>query len=440
MGKTITKIEKSIPDKIVLKRVAAYVRVSSGKDAMLHSLSAQVSFYSNLIQRHKGWIYAGVYADEALTGTKDTRENFQRLIADCRAGKIDAIITKSISRFARNTVALLETVRELKGLGIDVYFEEQNIHSLSNDGELMLTILASYAQEESRSVSENCKWRIRKRFEKGELVNMRFMFGYRVVKGKPEPDPYTAPIVKEVFERVISGESYSRIAADLNGRNIPTPLGGAWSARQISAMIINEKYMGDSMLQKNYRNNHLEKKHKINKGEIIRYYSEETHEGIIDKNTFELASAEYQRRYKQYAENRADKEYSVFSGLIYCPICGKNYRKVKNNGRILFGCSTYINKGKAYCKSRKIPLYVFEDLIKEITGSVQYSDDLVRDNIESITVSALDTIIFVLKNGDTIEKKWTHRSRSDSWTNEMKEKARLQAKERIMSNAECKKN
>ena len=146
-------------------RVAAYARVSSGKDAMLHSLSAQVSYYSTLIQANSEWTYCGVYADEAKTGTKDSRENFQRMLTDCRNGKIDLVITKSISRFARNTVTLLETVRELKSLGVDVYFEEQNIHTLSADGEMMLTILASYAQEESLSASENQKWRIRKNFE-----------------------------------------------------------------------------------------------------------------------------------------------------------------------------------------------------------------------------------------------------------------------------------
>lgn len=138
-------------------RVAAYARVSSGKDAMLHSLSAQVSRYSDLIQTHPGWLYVGVYSDEAKTGTKDTRPGFQSLLADCRAGKIDLVLVKSISRLARNTVTLLETVRELRGLGVDVYFEEQNIHTLSYEGELMLTILASYAQEEARSVSENQK-------------------------------------------------------------------------------------------------------------------------------------------------------------------------------------------------------------------------------------------------------------------------------------------
>ena len=144
------------------KRVAAYARVSLDKDAMLHSLAAQVSYYKGLIQRKPEWEYAGVYADEGLTGTKENRPEFQRLLADCRAGKIDMVIVKSISRLARNTVTMLATVRELKGLGIDVLFEKENIHSMSGDGELMLAILASFAQEESLSVSENCKWRIRR--------------------------------------------------------------------------------------------------------------------------------------------------------------------------------------------------------------------------------------------------------------------------------------
>ena len=174
MPKVIRKIEH--PQRLERRtRVAAYARVSSGKDAMLHSLSAQVSYYSMFIQQHPGWQYVGVYADEALTGTKATRDNFQQLLTDCRNSQIDLVITKSISRFARNTVTLLETVRELKALGVDVFFEEQNLHSISTDGELMITILASYAQEESLSASENQKWRVRKGFESGELVNWRFM-------------------------------------------------------------------------------------------------------------------------------------------------------------------------------------------------------------------------------------------------------------------------
>jgi len=173
---TITRIQAP-PKPPERQRVAAYSRVSDGKDAMLHSLSAQVSYYSSMIQRNPEWVYAGTYADEALTGTKDARPEFQRLLADCQAGKIDAVITKSVSRFARNTVDTLETVRELRALDIDVFFEEQGIHTLGAEGELLLTLLASYAQEESYSVSENCKWRIRKQFAEGQPTPCK-VYGY----------------------------------------------------------------------------------------------------------------------------------------------------------------------------------------------------------------------------------------------------------------------
>ena len=253
------------------KRVAAYARVSSGKDAMLHSLSAQISYYSNLIQNRNEWLYAGVYADEAKTGTKDSRDDFQRLIDDCRAGKIDVVITKSISRFARNTVTLLQTVRELKALGIDVFFEEQNIHTMSGEGELMLTILASYAQEESLSASENQKWRVRHGFKKGELINWRFMYGYTISKGQVEIEPDQAAIVREVFERAIAGETFGTIVRDLNARKVRGVHGGKWRPQRITDILSNEKYLGNALLQKHYRNNHLEKKKTVNQGELPKY-------------------------------------------------------------------------------------------------------------------------------------------------------------------------
>ena len=179
MARKITAIAPHKSLEFQRKKVAAYARVSSGKDAMLHSLSAQVSYYSKMIQSRPGWQYVGVYADEAATGTKDNRNEFQRMISDCKSGNIDMIITKSISRFARNTVTLLETVRELKNLGVNVWFEKENIHSISGDGELMLTILASFAQEESLSVSENCKWRIRNEFKQGKMpMNLKRLYGY----------------------------------------------------------------------------------------------------------------------------------------------------------------------------------------------------------------------------------------------------------------------
>ncbi len=174
MGRTIQRVNfTEIQQASKQKRVAAYARVSNGKETMLHSLSAQVSYYSSLIQKTPGWDYAGVYADEAISGTKNTRGEFQRMLADCRAGKIDMIFTKSISRFARNTVTTLQAIRELRLIGVDVYFEEQNIHTLGEEGEFILTLLAAYAEEEARSASENQRWRIQKQFQQGRAFASR---------------------------------------------------------------------------------------------------------------------------------------------------------------------------------------------------------------------------------------------------------------------------
>lgn len=218
------------------KRVAAYARVSSGKDAMLHSLSAQISYYNSYIGSRGDWQLAGIYADEALTGTRADRPEFQRMLADCREGKIDMIITKSITRFARNTVTLLEAVRELKLLGVDVHFEKESIHTLSADGELMLTLLASFAQEESRSVSENLKWRIRKKFEIGQGSTGR-MLGYRLKDGTLQIVPKEAAVVKTIFSAFLAGMGKNAIAKKLNQMEIPTMHGGPWTPITIHGVL-----------------------------------------------------------------------------------------------------------------------------------------------------------------------------------------------------------
>lgn len=212
----IDPVKKEAPRKT---RVAAYARVSSGKDAMLHSLSAQISYYSEYIQNTPEWDFIAVYADEALTGTKDTRPEFQRLLADCKAGLIDLVLTKSISRLARNTVTILESVRELKEIGVDIYFEEQNIHSLSGDGELMLTILSSYAQEESRSCSENIRWHIRKQFAEGKPTGGN-MLGYKQVNGVFTIIPEEAELVRQIFNYYLSGMGFTAIEKKLHSQGV----------------------------------------------------------------------------------------------------------------------------------------------------------------------------------------------------------------------------
>lgn len=423
MQRIIEKVEFKIPEQTKMLRVAAYARVSSGKDAMLHSLSAQVSYYSNLIQNHKGWIYCGVYADEAKTGTKDTRENFHRLLEECRAGKIDLVITKSVSRFARNSVTLLETVRELKSLGVDVYFEEQRINTISADGELMMTILASYAQEESYSASENQKWRIRKQFEQGRDVNIRFLFGYKVCGEIFEPDPETAPIVVEIFNRYVEGASFTELAKDLNKRGVRCSLGGLWDCQRIKGIITNEKYTGNSLLQKKFTNNHLEKKKIKNRGELPMFYAEETHPAIISQELFDKAQVRQKTRAKHYCKE-TPITYSVFSGLIKCKKCGKSYRRITTNGTVGWNCSTYISEGKKQCHGKKIPDKTLEQTTAEALNMTEFIPSFVTDKIEKMEVNEPNHIIYYFKDGSLVEKVWKDRSRRESWTTEMKEKAR----------------
>ena len=295
----VSKIEPISPSLPTRKKVAAYARVSMETERLNHSLSAQVSYYSGLIQQHPGWQYVGVYSDEAKTGTKDTREAFVRLVSDCKAGKVNMVITKSISRFARNTVTLLETVRDLKALGIDVFFEEQNIHTLSADGELMLSILASYAQEESLSASENQKWRVRKNFEEGKPWNGTLL-GYRYRNGVYVIEPDEAETVRRIFREYLSGKGIVSIANDLNADGVRTRYENAWSKGGVSRILHNYAYTGNLLLQKTFRENHLTKKTVVNEGQLPMYHAEGTHEAIISMDDYEAAQAEIAQRAAKY--------------------------------------------------------------------------------------------------------------------------------------------
>jgi len=422
LQRIITKVNTFIPVQPKAERVAAYARVSTGKDAMRHSLSAQVSYYSDLIQNHNGWLYCGVYADEALTGTKDGREQFQRMLKDCREGKLDRILTKSISRFCRNTVTLLETIRELKLLGIDVFFEEQNIHTLSSDGELMLTILASYAQAESFSASENLKWRIRKSFEEGEIFCMSDMYGYDKINKQMVINKTEAVIVKEIFARAIDGESLNSIAEDLNARGYTTKRGKMWNAYRLACMLRNEKYTGNSLLQKTYMNNHLQKKKLKNTGQLAQYYAENTHEAIIDSDTFEQAKVVMAEKAKA-CESYSHHTTTMFTSYIRCGKCGKNYRRGCQNNRHFWNCTTFLSKGKKYCHEPRIPEDTLYRLTAEVIGIPDFTEDDLFNSV--VDIMAFDhSLTFTLQNGEQVTKEWEAKSRSQSWTPEMKEKAR----------------
>ena len=423
MERVVQKV-KFPPRQPKLKLVAAYARVSSGKDAMLHSLATQVEYYSNYIRHHPGWEYVGVYADEAKTGTKDSREQFQQLLADCKAGKIDHIITKSISRMARNTVTLLETVRELKAMGITVYFEEQNIDTGTDDGEMMLSILASYAQEESLSASENQKWRVRQNFENGQPWR-GFMLGYRYKDGQYIVVPEEAEIVRSIYADFLGGKGVTAIMKRLNKKGILTQQGFTWHKSAITRVLKNYTYTGNLLLQTKFRENHLTKRTLVNHGQLPQYHATDTHEPIIDIGTYNSVQLEIYRRAQKYGKRQSTQKYP-FSGMITCAGCGKHYRRKVTAAGPVWICSTYNTLGKAACPSKAIP----ESTLMEIAAMVSATGE-----ITAVTAKNNNTLEFTLADGTVTVKQWQDRSRAASWTAEMRATARDKSRERNLKYA-----
>ena len=346
---------------------------------------------------------------------------------DCRSGKIDVILTKSISRFARNTVTLLQAVRDLKELGIDVFFEEQNIHTMSADGELMLTILASYAQEESRSVSENQKWRIKKNFEAG-IPWSATLLGYRLQDGQYRIVPEEAVIVKRIYSEYLHGYGATKIAKMLTDDHIPTRYGEPWLHNTIMKILQNYNYTGNLLLQKTFRESHLSRGPKVNEGQLPQYLVEDAHEPIIDMTTFNLVQEEIERRRQKYAPRASCTATYPYSGLLTCSTCGKNYHRKVLRGKVLWMCPTYSTLGKKYCASKQIPEIILDEVIATVT------DDL--STITKIDVAESNILWFHMVDGRKLKRIWKDHSRAASWTPEMREAARKRALERRKQNAE----
>ena len=398
----IIQITPSMPQLQRKKRVAAYARVSMDSERLMHSLSAQVSYYSELIQKNPEWIYAGVYADEGITGTlKSKRNEFKRMLEDCENGKIDIILVKSISRFARNTVDLLDTVRHLKGLGIEVRFEKENINSLSSDGELMLSILASFAQEESRSISDNVKWGTRKRFEKGIPNGRTRVFGYRWADDILVVEPDEVEIVQRIYSEFLSGSSPRKIAKNLNADKITTINGCKWSDFNIRYILKNITYTGNMLMQKSFVDDPISKKRKQNIGELTQYFVENTHEPIIDKTIFDKVQNEFITR----SENRK----SVFAQKLICGICGERYVRntCGNPPYKLWVCKTKKNCGCSVCGGVSIREEKLKEVSAEVLGISEFDDTAFNEQIKSIIMENKCVIRFEFYDGNVIIKKGT---------------------------------
>ncbi len=322
---TVQRFAPSVPLRSRL-RVAAYARVSTDEEEQLSSYEAQVDYYTRYIQSNPEWTFVEVYADEGLSGTNTRkRRNFNRMIDDALAGKIDRIVTKSVSRFARNTVDTLTSIRKLKEKGVGVTFEKENIDTLDSKGELLITIMSSLAQEESRSISENVTWGWRKRISDGKVsVAYSHFLGYEKGEdGSMQVVESEAKIVRQIYGMFLDGRTPSSIAAFLTKQRIPTPAGREkWQSSTVKSILTNEKYKGDALLQKTFTVDFLSKKAKINEGEVPQYYVEKSHPAIVSAEVFDLAQYEMRRRAKK---GRHTSAASIFSDKLVCGECGAVY-------------------------------------------------------------------------------------------------------------------
>lgn len=408
--KKVTKIDKIQPSKAAKKklRVAAYCRVSTDSDAQLESLETQKTHYENYITSRDDWEFAGLYFDEGITGTKaDKRPKLMRLIEDCKAKKVDFVITKSISRFSRNTTDCLDIVRTLLNLNIPVYFEKENINTDSMESELFLSILSSMAEGEATSISENNKWGIKKRFENGTYKLGYVPYGYRWENGEIIVDPEQAVIVKRIFSELLAGKGTDAIAKSLNEEYVPTKKGGRWTSTSIRGILANEKYTGDCIFQKTYTDSNFNR-HK-NDGQLDQYYVADHHEAIISHEDFDAADALIEQRANEKGINRGNNKYQqryAFSGKIICSECGDTFRRRIHT-------STYVKYPAWVCNthltdtSKCSMLYIRDDDIKlafaTMINKLIYCHKLVlKPYLESLQANTSDKALLRIQQLETL--------------------------------------
>ena len=377
-------------------RVAAYCRVSTDDEEQLTSYEAQKNYYTDKIMTNKEWTMAGIFADEGITGTSARkRPEFLRMIRQCKQGKIDIVLTKSISRFARNTVDCLNYVRALKELGIAVIFEKENMNTLEIDSEILITMLGAFAQSESESISANVRWGIRQAMKEGKATTQyKYLYGYRKGDdGKPEIIPDQAEVVRKIYDLFLSGTPVRGIQEYLNTNSVPNIKGEPkWARSAIDSILTNEKYCGDVLLQKTYIDDCINKKVKKNTGQLPMYLVQNHHEGIISRETFDAAQADLARRSagkspsKKNAptgRSRYSSKYAL-SDRLYCGECGTRYQRCTwrnrdGSKRIVWRCVSRVDYGNKYCHNSPTldeePLH--RAILAAINSTVKDKDNIV---------------------------------------------------------------
>lgn len=358
-----------------LLRVAAYCRVSSDSDDQLHSFGAQTQYYMKMIDENPLWTLVDIYADEGITGTSmKKREEFLRMIADCKRGKIDRILTKSVSRFARNTVDCLETVRMLSGLGVSVLFEKEQIDTAKMSSEVILGFMSTQAQDESVSIAGNMQWSYDKRMKNGTFTCCRPPLGYDLVNGKLVVNQREAEIIRNVFSMFLSGCGREMIAGYLNGLGIPNPSKGKkWWHGTVDYILKNEKYIGDSLLQKKYTTATFQGKRKRNFGERTQYYVENNHEPIISRDTFQKVQKLITKSRKEWSKNE-----HALTGLLRCPHCGNAFCRVPSANETYWRCSDRNGAGSECPPIRVVEADVKAALLRAANTLVRHRENILN--------------------------------------------------------------
>lgn len=386
-------------------RVAAYARVSDDSGRLPASLAAQVSHYSRLIQATPGWEYAGVFSDLGITGTSTNRPGFQDLMSTARAGLVDIVLCKSISRLARNTVDLLETIRELKALGVAVRFERENIDTSTADGELLLTLLASFAQEESRSLSHNVKWAIRKRYTQGG-TNSFWIYGYDWAENGFVINDDEAKVVRLLFSNYLDGISPEKTATWLNENGHRSRGGGKFYGSVMRRMLENERYKGCQMLQKTFAPRIRHWQRTPNTGELPKYWVEGALPAIIDPELFDQVQTEIARRREIGPAATPSKNTGCFTSKITCAVCGCNYqRKTRTRATMpdykFWRCWNACKGHGNPCGSHNLRETMLENLMADILDLERFDEDAVAEHLDVIHAYP-DRLDITLKGGTTV--------------------------------------
>lgn len=373
--KTVTTIMPKTNSAGIKKRVAAYCRVSTDSDKQLESLDTQIRHYESLISSNPDWEYAGVYYDEGISGTKkERRPELLRLVSDCESGLIDYILTKSISRFARNTTDCLEIVRKLQNIKVYIYFESENIDTGNMQNELILTVLSELAESESKSISQNNRWSIKRRFQNGTYKSAHAPFGFDIDDGNLTVNEKEAQTVRFIYDEFLAGYGCGAIAKKLNEKDIRTRSGAPWTSSSVLNIVTNEKNAGDALFQKTYTDENFNRK--INKGEREQYYFKNHHRPIVERDIYQTAQAIIKQRAKDkgaFHRKTSSCTRYAFSGKIVCEHCGNTLKRQVHQGNyVTWCCGTHIADYRRcpqkYIRESSIE-YAFVSMINKIIFS-----------------------------------------------------------------------